>query len=83
MFRGTEESTEMYPLVFVLEAVLRPRVAKMIGKWYWGSQGSAHCFMARWHGDKAEGSCLSHSAEDHKRGDTGRGWGWLQLSTNL
>ena len=47
VFRATERSTEIVPLVFGLETVLSPRVAKQGGKWYRGVVEAVELFMTR------------------------------------
>ena len=71
MFRATGGSTENFPVLFGIETVLWPTVAKKGGKWYRGVVKAAECFMARWHRDEAESSWLRHAAEDDKSDDKG------------
>ena len=66
VFRTTEGSTESVSLVFGVETVLWPTVAKNCGKWYRGVVEAAECFMTRWHRDEAESSWLRHTTEDAK-----------------
>ena len=78
VFRATKGSTESSPLVFGVETVLWPTAAEKGRKWYRGVVEAAECFVARWHGDKAEKSWLRHVAEDAKsdgkeKGRTGGG----------
>ena len=47
-FRATEGSTESVPLVFGVETVLWPTVAKKGGKWYRGVVEAVECLMTRW-----------------------------------
>ena len=54
LFRAAERSTGSFPLVFGVETVLWPTVAKKGGKRYRGVVEAAECFQVRWHGDGGE-----------------------------
>ena len=88
VFRATEGSTKSIPLVFIVETVLWPTVAKKGGKWCRGVVETAECAMMRWLRDKAERSWPRHAIEDAKSDDKGRGGGkegaavLIMLSTN-
>ena len=75
VFRSTEGSTENSPLLFGVETVLWPTVAKKGAKWYRGVVEAAECVMARWHRDEAESSWLRRAAEDAKSDEKGKGRG--------
>ena len=58
VLRATEGSTESVPLVFGVETVLWPTVAKKGGKWYRGVVEAVECLMTRWNRDEAESNWL-------------------------
>ena len=54
LFRATEGSTELCPLVFGVETVVWTIAAKKSGTWYQGVLHAADRFMVTWHKDETD-----------------------------